>query len=590
MIINAERARSPQGIFIIYVLSFSLLIMIVRFILPGSEAPLLLYSRQWRWIKGLLELFNLFPALAFSALVVPFGMASFEENYQSFSEVFFKRLLVSVVIAIGAAVIYAIIFFLALPSVKNNEEEIRFKGELYHLAKFQMQERKNAGEWLEASQFLGICDQIWPNSPELTESRIEIEVNLQRIQLAEIDERYQARMALAREYPRSADVSALSGTQQPLNATEAISMGAAAYEEKRYFDAHWLATVGGRLAVRGSAEAARAARLASDAWNMISSLAPNRFEERLYQIYNLKLSGYQAMNTGDWIRAYYIFLRLLEMTPDDPDAINFLAASEIGSLQTAFFIDEMQYSLGEILTGAVFSLPDKDGRAVVRFSSLTTSADVAYGMGFEYMLFDEDSRLLASVRSRYAKILPHMSPDNEPQVLILTHALDRHNEAGGYESEWLFGTKTPGGIILNVTFEDLMLLSEVRRGLLNLQINELFMAARKFSDAGYVYQIFQAEILNRIATALFFLPMAIIAVVLGWRYRVKKRPRYLFGAMLLVLPVVFHGFIFMYRTIINTLGIWLVLSIGFIPALITYIVLMGLTLFISLIVLSAQHA
>jgi hypothetical protein len=365
-------------------------------------------------------------------------------------------------------------------------------------------------------------------------------------------------------------------------------MGITALGEERLFDSHWLFTLGGRLAVPGSPEAVYSSRLASDVWNMISSQAPNQREQRLYEIHNLKLSGYQAMNSSDWIRAYYIFLELLSYTPDDPDAKNFFAASERGAGETAFFIDEMELSLGEILTGAVFSLPDNYGRAALRFSSLTTSDDVAYGMGFEYMSFDVNSAPVASVKSRYAKLLPFML-DGKPRILILTHALDRNDKEKFYDSEWLIGNKTAGGILLNISFEDFLLLSEVRRGLTRLEIAELFVAADKFNNAGYIKQIFQAEVLNRVGTALFFLPAAIFVIIIGWRYRAKERPRYLFVVMLLVLPVIFHGFVFAYRTIINVLGIWLVLSMGFSIALTIYICTIALLLLITLISLSAQR-
>jgi hypothetical protein len=585
--INADKLRSPHIIFIIYVVVSCILIMIFRFILPGSDVPLRLYSMEWRLIKGILELCDLFPALALSALVIPFGIYTHEANFNSFSDIFFKRLINSVLIAICAAVIYGIVFFFAFPMAKNREENIRYMGELYDLAKFHMQNSMKAGEWHEANQFFGICDRIWYNSPEIDDLRQEIEINLARIRAEEDQERYLARTALARDM-RNGENSVLSEGQQPLNATQAIAKGYDSFNEKKYFEAHWLATLGRRLAERGSPEEASAARLASEAWNMISSLAPNNREEHAYKLYNLKLSGYQAMNTGEWIRAYYIFQELLAITPDDFDAVNFLVASEAGVKEEAFFIDEMEVSLGEILTGAVFSLPGMDGRTALRFSSLTTSDDVSYGMDFEYMAFDLNSRPLASARSRYAKILP-VTLDEKPQVLVLMHALDRMNKDKYYDSEWLIGDKTVGGIFLDISYEDLLLLSYVRRGLHNLQIDELYLAASKFDKAGYVYQIFQAEILNRLSTILFFLPMAVFIIALGWRYRIISKPRYIFVLMLPVLPVVFHSFVYLYRSVFNTVGIWLVLSVGFVPSLIVYIVVMALALFISLITLAAQH-
>jgi hypothetical protein len=583
--ISAEKLRSPHIQFIIYVAASALLIMIFRFILPGSDVPLRLYSMEWRLLKGALELFNLFPALALSALVIPFGIYSHEANYHSFSDMFFKRLVNSVLIAICAAVVYGIVFFLALPLAKNKEENIRYMGELYDLAKTHMQDSMKGGEWHEANQFFDICERIWYNSPEIADLGIEIGINLERIKSEELEEKYLARAALANNR-RDGETSVSPEGQQPLNATQAIARGYDAFNEKKYFEAHWLATLGRRMAERGSPDEASAARLASEAWNMISSLAPNNREERLYELYNLKLSGYQAMNTSEWVRAYYIFQELLALTPDDLDAANFLVLSETGVKESAFFIDEMEISLGKILTGAVFSLPVNDGRAALRFSSLTTSDDVSYGMDFEYMAFDLNSRPLASVKSHYAKLLP-VTINEKPQVLVLMHALDRLNKDNYYDGEWLIGDKTVGGIFLNISYEDLILLSYVRRGLTNLQIDELYLAAQKFDNAGYVYQIFQAEILNRLGSILFFLPMAIFVIVLGWRYRIKSKPRYIFVLMLPVLPVVFHGFVYLYRSVFNIAGIWLILSVGFVPALIVYIVVIALALFISLITLAA---
>jgi len=588
MTINLEKLRAPQWIFILYTFFSCLFIMLFRFIFPGSDPPLLIFYRDWRLIRGVLELFNLFPAVVLSALVVPFGLVSSEKDYPSFSQVFLKRLVTSVIIAICSAAVYGAIFFLALPMVKDYEENLRFKGELYHLAKEQAQERSRAGEWQEASQFLDICYQVWPESPELANLKIEIDVNLDERRSEENDERYGARAALARDW-RGADIMPLSGEEQPVDATQAIAMSEDAKEHGRYFDAHWLATLGGRLAVSGSPEAANAARLASEAWNKIESQAPSRREENRYSLYELKLSGYEAMNSSDWIQAFYIFQELTALTPDDPDAKNFLAASERGARENAFFIDEMELSLGEILTGAVFSLPHRNGRSVLRFTNLSTSKDFAFGMNFEYMEFDALSRPLASVRSQYAKLLPVIINEKQ-QIKVLTHAISRYDKDRGWEDEWLLGEKTPTGVILDISFDDFLLLSDVRHGLANLQIDELFAASRRLGSAGYISQIFEAEVLNRIGSVVFFLPMAIFVITIGWRYRTKAKPRYLFILLLPVLPVVFHGFVFMYRTILNNLGIWLVISFGFSAALTFFVVALAIILFISMIVLAAQHS
>jgi len=587
MAINSEKLRSPQSVFLIYIAAASILIFIFRFIIPGSEAPLMIYSRAWRLVQGALALFNLFPALALSALVVPFGLASYEENYQSFSQLFFKRIAPSIITAIIAAVVYGAIFFLAFPMVKNYEENLRFSGELYQLAKKNAFDNAEAGEWYEASQFVEICDQIWYKSEELNELKDRITINLEKQYFKESEERALARESLSKNR-QDTEVVALSENQEPVDATEAIAMSMTAFGERRYFDAHWLANLGMRLSPNGSAQEASAKRLASESWNMITSLAPNKREERLFFLHNMKLSGYQAMNAERWIDAYYIFLELLSHTPDDPDAANFLAVSERNAVKTAFFTDEMSLTMGETINGPLFSLPTGNGRAVLRFSALTALADVSYGIQFEYMRFDERNNLLESVVSDYAKILP-FSTNNKPQVLVMTHALDRDYKEKSLEGKWLAGERNAGGIMLDISYDIFLLVTQVRFGLSNLQINELFQASKELEKTGYISRIFQAEILYRFGTVLFLLPMSIFIIIIGWRYRAKTKPRYLFILLLPILPIVFHSMVFLYRTVLNTLGIWLVITFGFTPALIALLVAFGLLLVISLISLSAQR-
>jgi len=588
MMINTDKFRSPQFIFFIYSLGVVVVIMIYKFILPGEAVPLIIYSRNWRLVQGVIEVFNLFPAIVFSGLVIPFGIATMEENYKSFSDIFFKRFFTSIVTVIVTSVIYGIIFFLVYPMSVTYKENMRYSGEIYQIAKKNAMESRDSGEWFDASQFLNMCDQIWYKSPELKELRDAIAINLQEDSSIKSKEKARARAALTADY-RNLDITPLSANQNPIDAVQAITMSETAFKEKRYYDSHWLANLGTRLAERGSVEAANSARLASNAWNMITSLAPTAKEMRLYELYNLKVSGYQSMEAGEWILAFYIFQELLTYTPDDPDTKNFLAVSEKKAKETAFFIDEMELSVGDILHGAIFSLPSGDGRAVVRFNNLTTSEDVAYGLGFEYMEFDSNMIPRASVKSRYAKLTP-FTLNGKPQVLILTHALDRLNKDNYFKSEWLLGSSVTSGIFLDTSYEDLVLITEVRRGLNNLRINELFAASKKLEEEGYINQIFQAEILNRLGSVMYFLPMSIFVIVIAWRYRAKEKPRYLFVLLLPVLPVVFNGFTFLYRSVINTLGIWLVLSFGFTAALVIFIASVALTLFISLVSLSAQHS
>jgi hypothetical protein len=144
-------------------------------------------------------------------------------------------------------------------------------------------------------------------------------------------------------------------------------------------------------------------------------------------------------------------------------------------------------------------------------------------------------------------------------------------------------------LLLDISYEEFLTLSHIRRGLDNLQMGELFSAARSTGSSGYLPQVFEAELLYRLSVPLFFLPMAILSIVIGWRFRARKRPRYLFVPMLPILPLVFNGLVYLYRSILNTAGIWTVIALGFSAALAVFIAGLALLFIISLIILAAQH-
>jgi hypothetical protein len=59
--------------------------------------------------------------------------------------------------------------------------------------------------------------------------------------------------------------------------------------------------------------------------------------------------------------------------------------------------------------------------------------------------------------------------------------------------------------------------------------------------------------------------------------------------MLVILPVVFAGFMHFYRGCLNNLGIWAVVSLGFSSAVILFSAGTLVLFILSLVVLAAQH-
>jgi hypothetical protein len=638
-----ETLLSSPALFVYYMLASSLVIMGFRFFFPSQGAPLVIFSRDWRFTLGILELLSLFPALAFSALVFPFGFRIYYNQYKSFSPHFLDQFRGTVITAILAAIVYALLFFLVQPVFQDRRIDMTYRSNLYRLARDLAGDRVEQGAWESAAGFLRIAGQIWPYSPELAGIREKTGIELEAGRIRrEGEERAAlnedaARDRDSRESPASQNrgippiALPLSPEQrQPLNTPEALDMAAAAMLEERYYDAHWLAALGTQLARKGSPEEAAASRAAALAWDKISSLAPSARETELYGRFKLKQSGYEAMVAEDWIRAYYIFRELAERSPGDPDVRNFLLKSEEGIRGIAFFIDELSGDVGSVITNAVFSLPYQPqgggtGRGIIRFTSISLHQDFAYGLGVEFICFDGEDLPESRFQAPYAKIVP-MTLGRRPRVVVLMQTLERNDENRHWEPVWsspetparrpLPAADRPGAqggflrsvigdnqLMLDLDFESFVLLCYTWRGLAappgstdrippldGFSLGDLFAGARGLSPYGYVSQVFEAEIIYRLCEPLFFLPMAIIFIIAGWRFRALSHARLVFVPMLFILPLIFYGLLYFYRHILNILGVFSVLNLGFSLTLIMYCLGAGILFVLSLIVFVSQHS
>ncbi|MDR0312040.1 MAG: hypothetical protein LBI14_00420, partial [Treponema sp.] len=464
--LNRDKIFSISGLFIFYVFISSLLILIFRLVFPGEPAPLEKFSTVWRFLRAAEDIIILFPCLALSALVFPFGFTYYPpEKLTRFSPNFFKKLSPSVLCSIAASVVYVVLFLLALPLVLNSKTNLQSQARLYRLSLEQAHISADEGDWEEVSGFLAICERIWPRSPELSGLATETSFRLQELAL------------------RPVQSSRLSAAQQgsiasvELTVSDALALAEIALNEERYYDAHWLATLGGDLAGLGSIEAAAASRIASQAWNAVSSLQPNTRESEAYRIYNLKRDAYRDLVSGEYISAYYIFLELLSLAPNDPEGSYYLALCERGLADISFFVDEME--LRDSPAGALYSLPFGTGRMVMRFASFSVFPDSAYGIRLELLNFDINGRLLWRMEAPYAKIVP-VSIDSGWHISIMMRALDRNDGNRRWEPvKEGFAEAPPQNdqLTMSIIWEDFLLLTEIRRGQDSLSPAELMAAS-----------------------------------------------------------------------------------------------------------------
>ncbi|MDR3248361.1 MAG: hypothetical protein LBT39_06205, partial [Treponema sp.] len=123
---------SPVGIFIGYILAAVVAVLGFRFLLPGEGPPLPIFSLSWRITQGVLAYIDLFPALAMTALIIPFGMKrDRQDQFAGFSPYFLEAIKRPIISAICAVALYGVLCFLVYPLAWDREAEMRFKGQLF---------------------------------------------------------------------------------------------------------------------------------------------------------------------------------------------------------------------------------------------------------------------------------------------------------------------------------------------------------------------------------------------------------------------------------------------------------------------------
>jgi hypothetical protein len=489
---------------------------------------------------------------------------------------------------------------------------MRFKADLFRRAKEKAEAHLLAENWLQSSYFFTICERIWPNNTEIDPKQRDMANT--KAEEYRIIENERAGRKSSPQY-----TTVWHGQWQEINAAEALSKSYDAFGKEHYYDAHWLASLSERLAANNS-EIQAAASAAKAAWDKISSLELNAEERRRKNLYQLKLEGYDDIKKSDWVGAYYIFHDLLQETPDDPDVHDFFAMSLDGLTTQAFFTDEIEKDIGKVVSRAVFSLPlrkdtintegagtgagtitserfDREitGRAVIRFSSLSIFDDYSYGVDAEVQVFNNQNRPIWNVKSENVKLSP-ININNERLTILLLRSLDRNDSAKQGKLEW---NDQSGGIvempvrearlILDIDYRDFLLITKLNTGMKNLSMGELLRVSQQFSAYGFIPETFRAEILYRFSDVAVFLSLAILGIVLGWRFRSQITIKLLWVPMLGILPVIVNGVVQLYRIILSNVSILVVVSLGYFTAIIVFVIITISLLILSLITLASQH-
>ncbi|WP_304223671.1 LptF/LptG family permease [Gracilinema caldarium] len=584
----------------VYSLAAVVLLIGRYFLLPPEPLPLPIYWLSWPLTKSFIDFINLFPILLFSAIASSFVFTIVKEQEHSrFSPHFFSSMAKPLVIIIGASAAYGILLLLIQPLLYDGKYQMQSQARLFKEARDKAAAEIAREDWKEAALHLAICERIWQQSEETQALRdtLAIAEDKEKAKMFKIEH-----PEIEKGYIETSEgiIPLLSGQKGPVTVREALNLAETNLARNNYFDAHWYATLAKKMTKPGTPEETEATLLATKAWNAIAEIKPTLKQEQEYRIYKEKLEGYNAILSGDWIRAYYIFNSLLRIAPSDPDVKKYFDNALAGTKNVAFFQDEATTAVGENLSFGVFSIPIKDekgkqqGLAILTIDSLTMFSDVSYGTKVQLQIFQNNGSLSRSVQSAYAKFksfTEQREQNSNSKTLLLLKAIDRNKQNRSWNPVW---SGTSGirdtYVMLDISYEDFLLASHAQTNSKNLSVAELFKVQQRLAQYGFTPQIFQRELINRITDPFLCLILGIVTLTMGWRLRPNKKPGLIAFPMFIILPLVSVILLEGSRIIGTIVNTALILSLTMPLAITICIINISILLFIAVLFLAGQRS
>lgn len=370
---------------------------------------------------------------------------------------------------------------------------------------------------------------------------------------------------------------------QDLDLDQLLGKSRTAFENEDFFSAHYYAT----LALDLDRNSRQARELAARALERISSQDLSNLEAQKKTIYEQKRRGYLALFRDDKpLDAYYIFEKLHEQYPRDPDVMQYYPQVLDAVRQVSFFIGDATQA--ESLPGEhnVIFINHRRGadREFIYFNKLVRSPDGTFGFGVEAISFTTGSDITYHLTAPYAKLI-----DDQ----INMQAIDRTDSGKRVMPTYLTGSR-PADIrhllSLDVDPVDLPVVSKGAGDLKQAGIAELWRMTQIFPDHGLKAEPIYLEMGMRLLLPFSFVILSFFSLAIGWRWRSRyiNRPPLLSLLLIPLFPVVLYFLFLLYMHIYRIIFSFLLLYSGFTVAVITFVALQAILLVLSLISLAGQ--
>lgn len=545
-----EMLKGWLSVLIHFTIGFICCLSFVFFFKKSDVLPQFLLNR--RFAEAGLLFIRFMPGLLVSSILIGYAVifgTCGQNTVPRYSSLLLRYLKEVFIILFFCITVYVILVEFASPMLLKYRRYSELKTQDYYdfikSANLSLKNKRADEAYNKARAALG----IWQNNPDA----------LKLLETAKV-----LREAQSSEQKNGADADLVSYSAEPENLTAdtALSISERLFNSHDFYTAHLYAMKAYNLSSDNSPYREEALRMAAQAWNQIEKGSAELTADFDIRIYRAKKAGYEMMQQGNYIKAYYQFVaaqRMLEQNNPlkrDPDIDRFTDIARQKLLEEVFFIDEAESApLFEAVRQIRFTVPASHAEpaANVMIDGLSfVSADGGireiYGRNAVITQYAADGQIKYKYRVPFIKFVPITDKDGQSSLRMLFQAVDKQNDKVVMRPiplEGVMPLARQASKLLPFSYSDFELIIAANEGEKTMTLPQLYAFRQIGSQYGFPAQIYHREIFARISDVFLILIISVYTLVLAWSFRIPPHQQFksLWVLSFPVLFVVITGFV-----------------------------------------------
>lgn len=499
------------------------------FFMPIKETVLPVFLFSWKIRESILLFIFYFPFIYTSALIFAypiifgkFGPAKMQRRSSAmirFIQHFF-------IFSLAVLSFYVVLAEAVKPILMENQSRAVYQAlthkEYTELAK----EAYDRNDYGQAGDHIGRALSIWPQSEEAMKVNEEIKIAKEKLSIDNTDSVLRKNIS---------EVDNISMTAEA--ALKKAERAALAFD---FYTAHYYAKLAMQTFQDGDPLKIDAENLAVRAWAEVEKGLTSYKDAPSIALYKSKKSAYEALQRGDYIRAYYSFLQIdssmRALNPDkkDPEVERFLNLSRIELEKKVFFTDELKNIPNFIMRGDIsFTVGEHSHEYAgikvhgVSHGSSTLHNEI-YLMNVLYTRLGISNAEKWSIIIPYAKLIEVVDDEGKNRLMLQICSVDRYSEENTVYPKVLTGElprENVHNILLPMTMADFILIEKSVSGPSAMKISDLYYFSLIAEKYGLKKEAYLSEVLYRLTEPLLLLIVSLLVLILAWRFRVSPGRR-----------------------------------------------------------------